>query len=652
MLVVSLPDGSERHYSDPVSGHDLARDIGPGLAKSAVAISVNGVQMDLEDKIKEDSNVSIITIQSDEGLEIMRHTVAAQVLASAIKNLYPKSKLAIGPTIENGFYYDVLSDPPISSEDLAIIEKEMQRIINKKSGIKKTLHSKVEAISFFNQKKEDYKVSIIDDSDQEADFQIYTNEDTQFIDLCRGPHLPNLAHIGSFKLTKVSGAYWKGDSSNEMFTRIYGTAWRNKKELATYLNQLEEAEKRDHRKIGRQMELFHLQEEAQGSVFWHPKGYIIWLELENYIRRKLSNAGYQEVKTPQLISSQFWEKSGHWSKFRENMFVVPDVIPSIEDKGPVISNDTKLLAIKPMNCPAHVQIYNSEIRSYRDLPLRFAEFGCCHRNEPHGALHGLMRVRQMTQDDAHIFCQEDQVTEETISFCDLLKSVYQDLGFSQIDVKLATRPDVRAGNDSIWGKAEKALEDAVKATKLNYEITPGEGAFYGPKLEFHLKDAIGRTWQCGTIQLDFVLPDRLDASFIGKDGNKHRPVMLHRAILGSLERFIGIMIESYAGKLPLWLSPVQIVVATITSSTDNYAKEIYESLLDANVRVNIDIRNEKINYKIREHSHQKVPLIAVVGEKESANGKIALRRLGGKDQEIISLDDLLQKLRAEIQAPN
>ena len=651
MVLVSLPDGSERQYTDRISGYDLAKDIGPGLAKSAIAMSVNGVQRDLGDMIESNSLVSIITIDSDEGLEIMRHTIAAQVLALAIKRLYPNSKLAIGPTIENGFYYDVLTEPAISLEDLSKIEKEMNNIVQKKSKIEKTLHTKSEAINFFHEHSENYKIQIIEDSGQEKDFQIYKNQDAQFIDLCRGPHLPSLSHIGSFKLTKVAGAYWRGDSNNEMFTRIYGTAWRNNKELEAYLSQLEEAEKRDHRKIGKQMDLFHLQEEAQGSVFWHPRGYVIWLQLENYIRNKLSKSGYEEVKTPQLISSRFWEKSGHWSKFRENMFVVPDVVPNVEEGKPIISSQGKMLAIKPMNCPAHVQIYNSEIRSYKDLPIRLAEFGCCHRNEPHGALHGLMRVRQMTQDDAHIFCREDQVTDETIAFCDLLMSVYKDLGFNQVEVKLATRPDIRAGDDSVWDRAEKALEDAVKATNLSYEIIPGEGAFYGPKLEFHLKDAIGRKWQCGTIQLDFVLPDRLSASYIGADGNKHKPVMLHRAILGSLERFIGILIESYAGKLPLWLAPVQVVVATITSSTDSYAKQVYSILEASKVRVNLDLRNEKINYKIRDHSNQKIPIIAVVGEKESDNNKVALRRLGGKNQEIVSIEDFVKNISQEIRAP-
>ncbi|MAI06382.1 MAG: threonine--tRNA ligase [Alphaproteobacteria bacterium TMED87] len=652
MVLVSLPDGSERQYTDRISGYDLAKDIGPGLAKSAIAMSVNGVQRDLGDMIESNSLVSIITIDSDEGLEIMRHTIAAQVLALAIKRLYPNSKLAIGPTIENGFYYDVLTEPAISLEDLSKIEKEMNNIVQKKSKIEKTLHTKSEAINFFHENSENYKIQIIEDSGQEKDFQIYKNQDAQFIDLCRGPHLPSLSHIGSFKLTKVAGAYWRGDSNNEMFTRIYGTAWRNNKELKAYLSQLEEAEKRDHRKIGKQMDLFHLQEEAQGSVFWHPRGYVIWLQLENYIRNKLSKSGYEEVKTPQLISSRFWEKSGHWSKFRENMFVVPDVVPNVEEGKPIISSQGKMLAIKPMNCPAHVQIYNSEIRSYKDLPIRLAEFGCCHRNEPHGALHGLMRVRQMTQDDAHIFCREDQVTDETIAFCDLLMSVYKDLGFNQVEVKLATRPDIRAGDDSVWDRAEKALEDAVKATNLSYEIIPGEGAFYGPKLEFHLKDAIGRKWQCGTIQLDFVLPDRLSASYIGADGNKHKPVMLHRAILGSLERFIGILIESYAGKLPLWLAPVQVVVATITSSTDSYAKQVYSILEASKVRVNLDLRNEKINYKIRDHSNQKIPIIAVVGEKESDNNKVALRRLGGKNQEIVSIEDFVKNISQEIRAPD
>jgi len=451
---------------------------------------------------------------------------------------------------------------------------------------------------------------------------------------------------------KLAGAYWRGDHRNEMLQRIYGTCWADEKQLKAHLLMLEEAEKRDHRRLGREMDLFHLQEEAQGSVFWHPKGYTVWLALESYIRKRLSGAGYVEVKTPQLLDSTFWEQSGHWSKFRENMFVVPDEIPSTEADAPVVSNNPKLMAIKPMNCPAHVQIYKNDIRSYRDLPLRMAEFGCCHRNEPHGALHGLMRVRQMTQDDAHIFCEESQVTEETTAFCALLQSVYQDLGFEELEVKLATRPDVRAGEDIMWDRAEEALENAVKAANLDYEITPGEGAFYGPKLEFHLKDAIGRTWQCGTIQLDFVLPERLDATYVGRDGEKHRPVMLHRAILGSLERFIGILIESYAGKFPLWLAPVQVVVATITSDADAYAMEVLETLKAQGLRAELDIRNEKINYKVREHSKAKVPVIAVVGQKEAEAKTVALRRLGGKTQEILALAEATDTLTSEAEAPS
>lgn len=649
MVAITLPDGSARTFDGPVTGADVAADIGPGLAKAALAIRLNGELRDLKTVISEDTELSIITAKDDEALELLRHD-AAHVMAEAVQELYPDTQVTIGPVIENGFFYDFAREQPFTPDDLEKIEKRMAQIVDRDEQIAREVWDRDQAVAYFMDKGEKYKAEIIQDLPADEDVSVYRQG--EWLDLCRGPHLPSTGKLGkAFKLMKLAGAYWRGDHRNEMLQRIYGTCWANEKQLKAHLLMLEEAEKRDHRKLGREMDLFHLQEEAQGSVFWHPKGYTIWLELERYIRKRLSGAGYVEVKTPQLLDSKFWEQSGHWSKFRENMFVVPDEIPSTEEDAPIVSNDAKLMAIKPMNCPAHVQIYKQGIRSYRDLPLRMAEFGCCHRNEPHGALHGLMRVRQMTQDDAHIFCREDQVTEETTAFCALLQSVYQDLGFEELEVKLATRPEVRAGEDATWDRAEAALEEAVKAAALDYEVTPGEGAFYGPKLEFHLKDAIGRTWQCGTIQLDFVLPERLDASYVGEDGDKHRPVMLHRAILGSLERFIGILIENYAGKLPLWLAPVQVVVATITSDADAYGAQVMEALERKGLRVSLDVRNEKINYKVREHSHAKVPVIAVVGQKEAEAGTVALRRLGGKTQEVLALEEVVDTLSSESALP-
>lgn len=651
-ITITLPDGSTRSYAAGVTGLEIAESIAVSLAKKAVAVTVDGQQRDLSDPIHGDAKLTILTLDSEEGLEIMRHTVAAQVLARAVKNLYPDAKLAIGPTIENGFYYDVEFSSPISSEDLDAIEKEMRRIKESNAPIVKTLHSKANAISAFKSRSETYKMDIIERAPQDDNFQLYAQGDTGFIDLCRGPHLPNLKHIGVFKLMKLAGAYWRGDSSKQMLTRIYGTAWRNQKELDDYLHMLEEAEKRDHRKLGKEMELFHLQEEAQGSVFWHPKGYTIWVELEAYMRRRLNDDGYREVKTPQLLDSRFWETSGHWGKYRENMFVVPDVVPNTEDGEKVFAEEPKhFMALKPMNCPAHVQIFKQGIKSYRDLPIRLAEFGCCHRNEAHGALHGLMRVRQFTQDDAHIFCREDQIMEECVKFCELTKAIYKDLGFDNYVVKLETRPENRIGSDELWDKAEAGLEDALNALDMPYEISPGDGAFYGPKLAFIIRDAIGREWGCGTIQLDFNLPERLDASFTGADGERHRPVMLHRAVLGSIERFIGILIENYAGKLPIWLAPVQCVVATITGKADEYAAEIHRKLLDAGIRAELDIRNEKINYKVREHSHAKVPNLFVVGVKEAEEQTVAIRRLGSQDQTVMSLDDAITALINEAKAP-
>lgn len=653
MITITLPDGATREYNSGVTGMEIAESISKSLAKASVAVTVDGQQRDLSDPIMSDAKLSIITLDSDEGLEIMRHTVAAQVLARAVKNLYPDAKLVIGPTIENGFYYDIDFKEPLSSDDLEKIEKEMRKIKETNAPVVKSLNSKADAIKAFKDRGEPHKVDIIERADQDDDFQLYTQGDSGFIDLCRGPHLPSLKQIGVFKLMNLAGAYLRGDSSNQMLTRIYGTAWRNDKELKEYLFQLEEAEKRDHRKLGNEMDLYHFQPEAQGSVFWHPKGYVIYRELEDYIRRRVNDDGYNEIKTPQLIDNKLWEKSGHWGKYRENMFVVPDEIPSGDDDGPVVSDKAfeKLMALKPMNCPAHVQVFNQGIKSYRDLPVRLAEFGCCHRNEAHGALHGLMRVRQMTQDDAHIFCREDQITDESVRFCNLIKNVYTDLGFEDVRVVLALRPEMRAGSDEVWDKAEEGLRVALTKAGLEFEEEEGEGAFYGPKVEYHIRDAIGRSWQCGTLQLDFVLPERLDASFVGEDGNKHRPVMLHRAVLGTLERFIGILIESTGGKLPLWLAPTQVVVATITGKADEYAAEIHQKLLDAGIRAELDIRNEKINYKVREHSHAKVPNIFVVGVREAEEQTVAIRRLGSQAQDMQSFSDALVSVIEESKAP-
>ena len=653
-FAVTLPDGSVRRYTHAITPAEIALEIGPGLAKAALAAKVDGRERDLSYTILSDVALEIITTRSPEALELLRHD-AAHVMAEAVKELYPETQVTIGPAIENGFYYDFARDEPFAPEDLEKIEARMREIVDRDETITREEWDRNVAIDYFKRLGEVYKAEIISDLPESEVISIYRQG--AFLDLCIGPHLPSTGKLGkAFKLMKLAGAYWRGDHRNAMLQRIYGTAWRDDKELKAYLTQLEEAEKRDHRRLGREMDLFHFQEEAQGSVFWHDKGYVIWQALEQYIRRRIRAAGYQEVKTPQLLASKFWEQSGHWSKFRENMFIVPDEIPSIEEDAPVLSGKSELMALKPMNCPAHIQIFKQGIKSYRDLPIRMAEFGCCHRNEPHGALHGLMRVRQMTQDDAHIFCREDQITEETVAFCDLLRSVYRDLGFEEIEVKLALRPDMRAGSDDVWDRAEEALETALvahaaKFGDFDFEKVPGEGAFYGPKIEFHLKDAIGRTWQCGTLQLDFVMPERLDASYIGEDGNKHRPVMLHRAILGTLERFIGVLIEHYAGKLPLWLAPVQCVVATIVSDADERAREIADKLTAAGIRTELDLRNEKINYKVREHSHLKVPVMLVLGRREAEEGTVTVRRLGSQMQEVLAIDDAVNRLRAEATAP-
>ena len=639
---ITLPDGSIRELKKGSTGLDLANDIGPGLAKAAIAIVVNGSQRDLCDPINDDSTVSILTIDSNEGLEIMRHTLTAQVLARAIKNLYPNSKLAIGPTIDDGFYYDFLTQKAVSSDDLPKIENEMRNIIASGDLINKSLNTKKEAIKLFKSKQENYKVDIINDSDQEDNFQIYQQGESDFIDLCKGPHLPNLKHIGAFKLTKIAGAYWRGDSNNEMLTRIYGTAWKSDKELNAYLHRLEEAEKRDHRKLAKEMDLFHFQEEAPGMVFWHPNGWTIYRALEDYMRDKLSGS-YQEIKTPQVVDRKLWEASGHWDKYRENMFIT-----EIDEEH---ANEKRVNALKPMNCPCHVQVYNQGLKSYRDLPLRLAEFGSCHRYEASGTMHGLMRVRGFTQDDGHIFCTEAQIESETAIFIKLLSSIYKDLGFEEFSIKLSTRPEVRVGSDEVWDKAEAALENAITKLNLPFTIDEGDGAFYGPKLDFVLTDAIGREWQCGTFQADFNLPDRLDAEYIGEDGSKHHPVMIHRAILGSFERFIGVLIENYSGRLPLWLAPRQVVIASIISDVDSYVDEVAELLKAQGVRVETDTRNEKISYKVREHSAAKVPIIMVIGKKEAEERTLSVRRLGSDKNISYDLESIIDQISNESKSP-
>ena len=643
-IKIFLPDGSEKSLPANSTGFDLANSIGKGLAKSAVAYKVDETQYDLSDQLKDNAQVSIITIQSEEGLEIMRHTLTAQVLARAIKNLYPKSKLAIGPTIEDGFYYDVESEEVISSDDLIKIEDEMKNIIKTKSLLTKKLVSKSEALKIFKEKKEPFKETIINESNQKNDFQLYYQDNEEFVDLCRGPHLPNLGFIGSFKLTKVSGAYWKGDSKNTMLTRIYGTAFNSDKDLQKHLNEVEEALKRDHRKLGREMDLFHFQDEAPGMVFWHPKGWTIYRKLRNFVRKKLQDNNYIEVNTPQVIDRKLWESSGHWDKYRENMFIT-----EIDEDH---ANEKRVNALKPMNCPGHVQIYNQGIKSHKDLPLKYAEFGLCHRYEPSGTMHGLMRVRAFTQDDGHIFCTENQIESETGLFIEFLSKLYADLGFNDFEIKLSTRPEMRVGSDEIWDKAEEALETAIKNLGYPYRIDEGDGAFYGPKLDFVLTDAIGRDWQCGTFQLDFNLAERLDAQYVGEDGNKHHPVMIHRAILGSFERFIGILIENYAGKLPLWLAPIQIMIMTVTDSAIEYATDFQKKLKDNNIRAELDCRNEKIGYKIREHSNSKIQFMAVIGKEEIKHKKISIRDLMTNETKEYSLENSIDELKDLCSEPN
>jgi len=637
MVALTLPDGSVRRYDGPVPGAQLAADIGPGLAKAALAVRVDGELADLTRPIKRDARVAIVTRKDEaDALDLIRHD-AAHVMAEAVQELYPGTQVTIGPVIENGFFYDFARTEPFTPEDLAKIEQRMHEIVDRDEPLVREVWERDAAVDFFKGKGETYKAEIIEGIPAEQDIRLYRQGD--FIDLCRGPHLPSTGKLGhAFKLMSVAGAYWRGDSRNAMLQRIYGTAWRDDKELKEHLYRLEEAENRDHRRLGREMGLFHQQEEAVGNVFWHPKGWTLWRTVEAYMRRRLETSGYTEVRTPQLIDRKLWEASGHWEKFRDAMFTA-----EAEDR---------ILALKPMNCPGHVQIFRQGIKSYRDLPLRMAEFGACHRNEPSGALHGLMRVRAFTQDDAHIFCTDSQITSETIAFCELLQSVYRDFGFTEIRVKFSDRPEKRAGTDATWDKAEGALKAAVDAAGLSWQLNPGEGAFYGPKLEFQLLDAIGRLWQCGTLQVDFVLPERLDAAYVAEDGAKHRPVMLHRAILGSFERFLAILVEHHAGRFPLWLAPVQVVVTTITDAANDAATAVLARLKAAGIRAEIDLRNEKINYKVREHSLAKVPLIFVLGEREAREGTVSIRRLGDAKQEVLALDGALARLAAEAQVPD
>jgi len=634
---ITLPDGSQRLYDQPVTPATIAADIGPGLAKAALLAVVDDAEWDLTRPIENDVRLSLVTAKDEQALALLRHD-CAHVMAEAVLELFPETQVTIGPAIENGFYYDFHRETAFSEDDLATIEKRMHEIVDRDELIIRNVWTRDEAVAFYKKNNEPFKIELVEAIPADQTVTFYQQGD--FIDLCRGPHLPSTGKLGhAFKLMKVAGAYWRGDSTRPMLQRIYGTAWVTEKDLAAYLHMLEEAEKRDHRKLGRQLGLFHLQEEAAGSVFWHAKGWVLYREIEAYVRRRLDAAGYSEVKTPQLVDRSLWEASGHWEKFGENMFTAQ-------------SEDERTLALKPMNCPCHVQIFRQGIKSYRDLPLRMAEFGSCHRNEPSGALHGIMRVRAFTQDDAHIFCTEDQITAESVKFSSLLQSIYADFGFHDVRVKFSDRPEVRAGDDATWDRAEAALTDATKAAKLDTILNPGEGAFYGPKLEFVLRDAIGRDWQCGTLQVDFVLPDRLDAEYVGEDGNRHRPVMLHRAILGSMERWIGILIEQYAGRMPAWLAPVQIVVASITDQANDYAREVAAAAADLGLRVETDLRNEKISYKVREHSVMKVPFILAVGGREAEAGTVALRRLGSNEQQVIDMAEALATLKSESLAPD
>ncbi|MCT2398601.1 threonine--tRNA ligase [Novosphingobium mangrovi (ex Huang et al. 2023)] len=660
MFKISLPDGSVREMPEGSTPADVAAAIGPGLAKAALAAKVDGELVDLTRPFAGDAELALVTSRDEEeALDLARHDYA-HVLAEAVQALWPGTQITFGPSTDDGFYYDVMapaSREPFGMDDLPAIEEKMREIIKADKPLRREVWTREDLIAKWQADGEQFKAEWAAELPGNEDLTVYWSGD-DWLDMCRGPHLPSTGKLDpqAFKLMRVAGAYWRGDQKNAQLTRIYGTGWLNKKQLNAHLTRLEEAAKRDHRKLAGEMDLFHLQQEAHGSVFWHPKGYVIWRELEAYMRRAIDGAGYREVKTPQVMDARQWEQSGHWGKYRENMFVIPDEVPNTEDEGPLVSDDADWMALKPMNCPAHVLIFRQGIKSYRELPLRLYENGCCHRNEPHGALHGLMRVRQFTQDDAHIFCREDQIVDEVQAFCELANRVYKDFGFSY-SIKLALRPDNRIGSDELWDKAEQELRDAVERAGLasdeyGWEELPGEGAFYAPKLEWHLTDAIGRTWQVGTIQSDRMLPERLDASYIGEDGEKHRPVMLHRAIFGSYERFIGILIEHFAGKLPVWLAPVQAVVATIVSDADGYAGEVAKKLKAAGVRVETDLRNEKINYKVREHSLKKVPHLLVVGKREAEEGTVAVRTLGAEHQKMMSLDEAIAMLKDEATAPD
>ncbi len=632
MPTITLPDGSQKQFDSPVSLHQVAESIGPGLAKAALAGRVDDVLVDTSHTIENDSDLSIITAKDDDGVEVLRHS-CAHLMAQAVQQLFPTAQVTIGPTVEDGFYYDFAYERPFTPEDLESIEKRMTDLSRENLTVERSLMSRDEAIELFKQKGEDYKVQIIEDIPNEQDLSFYQQGD--FVDLCRGPHIPNTGKLQAFKLTKVAGAYWRGDSRNEMLQRIYGTAWPDKKSLKQYINRLAEAEKRDHRKLGKKFDLFHTQEESPGMVFWHPKGWAIWQIIEQYIRGVQQANGYLEIKTPQVVDMSLWEKSGHADKFGDDMFSV--------------HADNRVFAIKPMNCPCHVQVFNQGLKSYRDLPIRLAEFGSCHRDEPSGTLQGTMRVRAFVQDDAHIFCSEEKIQEEVINFIDIITDVYHDFGFDEIIIKLSTRPENRVGADEDWDRAEKALEDAMNAKELDFDILPGEGAFYGPKIEFSLKDCLGRVWQCGTIQVDFSMPGRLDAQYVAEDGTRQTPVMLHRAMLGSFERFIGILIENYAGELPPWLAPVQAVVLNITDSQSDYTNEVGNSLIKKGFRVETDLRNEKIGFKIREHTIQKVPYLLVVGDREVENGQVAVRARNGDDLGSMSIDDFSALLQTEVE---
>ena len=641
MPEITLPDKSKRNFNEPISIEEIAKDIGPGLGKATVAGKINGYLVDASEVVLEDSEVEIVTSKDAEGLEVVRHS-CAHLLAHALKQLYPEVKLAIGPVINDGFYYDILLDKSLKDEDLQIIEDRMLKLAKTDYKVVREVVTRKKAVKTFKDRDEPYKVALADEIPDEEIIALYHHE--EYTDMCRGPHVTNTKHLRAFKLTKVSGAYWRGDSQNEMLQRIYGTAWPTSKELEKHLVRLEEAEKRDHRKIGRQLDLFHFQEEAPGMVFWHPKGWTVYRVLEDFMRSKQIESDYEEINTPEVVDRKLWEESGHWDKYREHMFIT-----EIDEEH---ANEKRTNALKPMNCPCHVQVYNQGLKSYRDLPIRLAEFGSCHRYEASGTLHGLMRVRAFTQDDGHIFCTEEQIEAETKSFIELLSLIYSELGFKEFEIKLSTRPDVRVGSDEVWDKAELALEEAIKNLDLQYEISEGEGAFYGPKLDFVLTDALGREWQCGTFQADFILPERLDSTYVGDDGEKHQPVMIHRAILGSFERFIGILIEHHGGALPVWLSPIQAQILNITDKQGKYSEKIRNLLQKSGFRAQSDLRKEKITYKIRDHSMQKTPFLLVIGDKEVENETVSVRARGGEDLGEISVNEFMDLLQKKIDAKN